>query len=269
MSSYVECTETEFMISQAAGFLEDHSTFFVGFGLPQIVAILAQNNHAPHLIQVFEFGAIAPLPVTPFVKGTMGGPQNTYRSIQWCNMNISMSYAAAGYIDFGMLGAAQIDRFGNINSTLIGNDYKSPSRRFPGSGGGNQVASYCWRTIVVMKHEPRRFVENVDFITSPGYLTGGKARDKSGLPSGTGIWKVVTSKAVFGFHPESREMILEGIRGDQDVDRVFEGMGFTPNVSSSLVVLSPPGSEELELLRDNIDPSRIIIGGELISLPRT
>jgi len=257
-------TENEFMISHAARLIEDNATFFVGFGLPQIVAILAQKSHAPNLVQIFEFGAIGPVAVTPFVKGTMGGPQNTFRSLQWTNMNTTMSYSAAGYIDYGMLGAAQIDRFGNINSTLIGESFHTPVRRFPGSGGGNQVASYCWKTIVVMRHEPRRFVEKVDFITSPGFIRGGTSREDEGLPADTGIYKVVTSRAIFGFHNETKEMILEGVMPGFSPEDAVSGMGFVPLLASPVQELAPPTSRELSLLREEIDPSRIIIGENLL-----
>lgn len=264
MGRIVEFTDTEFMIVQAARLLEDKKTFFVGFGLPQIVAILAQKLYTPNIVQVFEFGAIGPLAVTPFVRGTMGGPQNTYRAIQWVNMNTAFSYSATGYIDYGMLGAAQIDKYGNINSTMLGNSYDAPAKRFPGSGGGNQVASHCWKTIVVMKHEPRRFVENVDFLTSPGFLKGGKSREKSGLPSGTGIWKVVTSKALFGFDTASRVLKLEGVLKGQSAAEVTDGMGFRPEIAKRVEDLSPPNAKETDLLRNNIDPSKIITGGERI-----
>lgn len=262
MGKVVEFTDTEFMIVHAARLLEDKKTFFVGFGLPQIVAILAQKMYTPDIVSVFEFGAIGPHAVTPFVRGTMGGPKNTHRSIQWSNMNTAFSYSATGYIDYGMLGAAQIDKHGNINSTMLGNNFDSPDRRFPGSGGGNQVASYCWKTIIVMKHEPRRFVERVDFLTSPGFLKGGKSREKSGLPAGTGPWKVVTSKAVFGFDNDSRVMRLEGVVRGLTADAVIRGMGFTPEIASPVHELSPPSETELDLLRNDIDPSRIIISGE-------
>jgi len=253
-------TETEFMICQAARMMEDNTTFFVGFGIPQVVAILAQRLYAPNMVQVFEFGAIGPMPLTPFVRGTMGGPTNTYRSIQWSNMNVAFAYASAGYIDYGMLGAAQIDKYGNINSTMLGDDFDAPAKRFPGSGGGNQVASFCWKTIIVMKHEPRRFVEKVDFLTSPGFLKGGRTREESGLPRETGPWKVVTSKGLFGFDEKTGEMKLEGVLRGIKVEEVLEGMGFKPLISENIHELEPPTDDELRLLREEIDPSRIIIG---------
>jgi glutaconate CoA-transferase subunit B len=264
----VEFTDTEFMICSAARLLEDRKTVFVGWGMPQVVAILAERLYTPHLVQLFEFGAVGPQSLTPFIRGTMGGPSNIYRSLQWINMNWAFSYAATGYIDYGMLGAAQVDQYGNLNSTLLGGTYERPGRRFPGSGGGNEAASYCWKTIVVLKHEARRFVERVDFLTSPGYLNGPGAREAAGLPKDTGPWRVVTSKALFGFDEETKKMRLLGVLKGLDPEEVVQGMGFTPLMAEKLLELEPPQDDELRLLREHIDPSGIIIRGEKMRADR-
>jgi glutaconate CoA-transferase subunit B len=257
----VEFTDTEFMICAAARLLEDRKTVFVGWGMPQVVAILAERLYTPNLVQLFEFGAIGPRSLTPFVRGTMGGPTNIYRSLQWTTMNWAFSYAATGYVDYGMIGAAQVDPYGNINSTLLGGAYDQPARRFPGSGGGNEVASLCWKTIIVLKHEPRRFVEKLDFLTSPGYGVGPGARERAGLPRGTGPWRVVTSKALFGFDAETKRMRLLGALRGLGAEEVLEGMGFEVPAAAALEELPPPGEDELRLLREEIDPSGMIIGG--------
>lgn len=262
MSGPVEFTDTEFMIAQGARLLEDGKSIFVGFGLPQVVAMLAQKLYAPNLLQLFEFGAIGPRSVLPFIRGTMGGPQNTYRSLQWLNMNWAFAYSASGYMDYGMLGAAQIDPYGNINSTFLGGTFENPHRRFPGSGGGNQVASHCWQTMIVIKHEGRRFVPKVDFITSPGYLTGPGAREKAGLPSETGPHRVITSKALFGFDETTKRMKLLGVLRGLSVEDVVRDMAFKPLITSTVTEIQPPTAEELRVLREEIDPSRIIIRGE-------
>jgi glutaconate CoA-transferase, subunit B len=264
----VEFTDTEFMICSAARLLEDRKTVFVGWGMPQVVAILAERLYTPHLVQLFEFGAVGPQSLTPFIRGTMGGPSNIYRSLQWTNMNWAFSYAVTGYIDYGMLGAAQVDQYGNLNSTLLGGTYERPGRRFPGSGGGNEAASYCWKTIVVLKHEARRFVERVDFLTSPGYLNGPGAREAAGLPKDTGPWRVVTSKALFGFDEETKKMRLLGVLKGLDPEEVIQGMGFTPLMAEKLLELEPPTGGELHLLREQIDPSGIIIRGEKMRAER-
>lgn len=262
MPRTVEFTDTEFMIAQGARLLEDGKTFFVGWGIPQVVAILAQKLYVPNVVQLFEFGAIGPRSVLPFVRGTMGGPQNTYRSLQWLNMNWAFAYSATGYMDYGMLGALQVDPFGNINSTFLGGTFEAPERRFAGSGGGNQVASHCWRTIVVIKHEGRRFVPKVDFLTSPGYLSGPGAREKAGLPADTGPYRVVTSKALFGFDAETKEMTLLSVLRGLSPEDVVRDMAFRPRMAGAIGEIPPPTDAELRLLREEIDPSRIIIRGD-------
>ncbi len=261
MSDGRDFTEAEFMIAQCARLLEDQRTAFIGFGMPQIAAILAQRTHAPHLVQVFEFGAVGPTPLTPFVRNTMGGPSNCYRSIAWTDMNTIFAQAQLGLIDYGVLGATQIDRFGNINSTMIGDDWRRPKKRFPGSGGANEVASYCWRTIVIMMHEPRRFVPRVDFVTSPGYLDGTPgARERAGLPAGTGPWRVVTSQALFGFDAETRELTLLGVLEGLDVEAVVRELPVSPRLAPRVEALAPPTPRELSILREQIDPGRHVIG---------
>ncbi len=267
MTRTVEFSDTEFMIAQAARLLEDGKSVFVGFGLPQVVAMLGQKLYVPNILQLFEFGAIGPQAVLPFVRGTMGGPQNTYRSLQWLNMNWAFSYSGSGYMDYGMLGAAQIDPYGNINSTYLGGTFAKPERRFPGSGGGNQVASHCWKTLIVIKHEGRRFVPKVDFLTSPGYLTGPGAREKAGLPADTGPFRVATSKALFGFDEATKRMKLLAVLRGLSVKDAVGDMAFQPLLAGAVEEIPPPTADELRVLREEIDPSRIIIRGQKMTAP--
>ncbi|MCL5966521.1 MAG: acyl CoA--acetate/3-ketoacid CoA transferase subunit beta [Deltaproteobacteria bacterium] len=265
MARTVTFTDTEFMIAQGSRLLEDGKSIFVGWGIPQVVAMLAQKIHTPNIIQLFEFGAIGPQPALPFVRGTMGGPQNTYRSLQWLNMNWAFAYSASGYMDYGMLGALQVDPYGNVNSTYLGGTFEKPERRFAGSGGGNQVASHCWKTIIVIKHEGRRFVPKVEFLTSPGYLSGPGAREKAGLPAETGPYRVVTSKALFGFDEESKRMTLLAVLRGLSPEAVVRDMAFRPLVAKEVGEIAPPTEDELRVLREEIDPSRIIIRGETMT----
>jgi glutaconate CoA-transferase subunit B len=256
-------TEAEFMIAQCARLLDDQKTAFIGFGMPQVAAILAQRIHAPQLVQVFEFGAIGSTPLTPFVRNTMGGPSNCYRSLAWTNMNTIFAQAQLGLIDYGVLGATQIDLYGNINSTMLGEDWHHPKKRFPGAGGANEVASYCWRTIVIMLHERRRFVPRVDFVSSPGFLDGSPgARERAGLPAETGPWRVVTSKALFGFDDATRKLTLLGVLEGLTAEAVLADLELTPLVAERVATLSPPTERELRILRDEIDPARTVIGRE-------
>jgi glutaconate CoA-transferase subunit B len=151
---------------------------------------------------------------------------------------------------------------------MLGGTYERPGRRFPGSGGGNEVASLCWKTILVMKHEPRRFVEVVDFMTSPGYLNGPGGREKAGLPRGTGPWRVVTSQALFGFAEDTKRLKLLGILKGLSGIQVLEGMEFRPLVADRLEEINPPTDEELRVLREQIDPSGIVIRGEKLRAVR-
>jgi glutaconate CoA-transferase subunit B len=254
-------TDVEFMICQAARMVEDQSTVFVGYGMPQIAMILAQKLYAPDIIQVYEYGAIGPEVATPFRRNMMADARNSYRSYCWTTMNWMIFNAQAGFIDYGMLGAAQIDPYGNINSTMIGGTYDRPGKRFTGSGGGNEVASLCWKTILLMDQEKRRFLPKIDFITSPGYLDGTPgAREKAGLPAGTGPYRVITSKAVFDFSKEERKMRLVATRDGFSVKDVLGDMAFEPLVADKIDELRPPKEEELKWLREVIDPDKVVIG---------
>lgn len=256
-----EFTDVEFMICITARMLEDGCTAFVGYGMPQIAAILAQKLYAPQMCQVYEYGAIGPEVATPFRRNMMADARNSFRSFSWTTMNPMMAYASRGDIDYGILGAAQIDPFGNINSTFVGGSYERPKIRFTGSGGGNEVASLCWKTIIVMEHEKRRFVKKLDFMTSPGYLDGTPgARERAGLPKGTGPYRVVTSLALFDFEETSHRMRLIALREGVSPEEVLENMGFEPLLAENLQKLSHPTPQELSLLREVIDPQRVVIG---------
>jgi glutaconate CoA-transferase subunit B len=254
-------TDVEFMICQSARVVEDSTTAFVGYGMPQIAMILAQKLYAPNIVQVYEYGAIGPEVATPFRRNMMADARNSYRSFCWTDMNTMMAYAQTGFIDYGVLGAAQIDPFGNINSTMIGGTYERPGKRFTGSGGGNEVASLCWKTLLLMNHQKRRFLPEIDFITSPGYLDGSPgAREAAGLPAGTGPSRVITSIAAFDFGEQSHRMRLVALRDGYTKDQVLAEMEFLPEVADTIDPIEPPRPEELEILRGDIDPDRVIIG---------
>ena len=261
MSNKPNYTDTEMMICLTARLIEDNKTIFIGYGIPQIAAILAQKLYAPNICQVYEYGAIGPEVATPFRRNMMADARNSYRSFCWTTMNPMIAYASAGYIDYGILGAAQIDPYGNINSTMIGGTYERPKLRFTGSGGGNEVASLCWRTVIIMEHEKRRFLEKIDYITSPGYLDGSsQAREKAGLPSNTGPYRIITSMAVFDFEHKSKRMRLVSVRQGITKEKILENMEFTPLVANKIEEIKPPTADELRLLRDEIDPDRVVIG---------
>ena len=227
--------------------LDDHRVVFAGVGAPLVASALAFRLHAPHLTVVLEGGIIGvtfrdgSLPVsTNEMRAAFGAPMLT-------DINDVFLYAQAGFFDYGVLGAAQIDRFGNINSSIIG-DHDHPTVRLPGSGGANDIASLCNRLLIVTSHESRRFVEMVDFITSPGWLSGGTARCDAGLLRG-GPTAVVTELAVFDFHPVSKEMRLCALQQSVTVDDVRARTGFDLTTVADVTEIAAPTSIELATLR--------------------
>lgn len=248
----------ELMICVAARFLEDGASVVVGTGAPCAAAMLAQKTTAPNLLMLFEAGGIAPeLPTMPV---SVGDSRTTWRALMASSMTETMSLAARGMVDYAFLGGAQIDMYGNLNSTMIGDDYNHPKVRLPGSGGACDLATNCWRTIVITPHEKRRFAKKVDFVTSPGYLTGGKAREEAGLPAGSGPYKIITNLAVMGFNNPDRRMEVESLHPGVKLEQVIENTGFELLVSKNLSTTESPGPEHLKILREDVDPHRYIIG---------
>jgi len=247
----------EMMICAASRQLEDGKTVAVGTGAPCATAMLAQKTTAPHLIILFEAGGVAPsLPRMPI---SVGDSRTFFRGIMAAGMVEMMTTCCRGLVDYAFLGGAQIDRFGNINSTVIG-DYHHPRVRFPGSGGGNDFASLCWRTLIITVHTRARFVEKVDFITSPGYLDGPGARERAGLPPNTGPYKIITDLAVLGFDEQTRTMRIESVHPGVDVERVRQATGFALIEPGFVKETPPPTETELKILRGEVDPLRLIIG---------
>lgn len=247
---------TELMACVAARLLEDRKSIMVGTGLPLIAALLAQRTHAPHLLIIFEAGGIGPqVPVLPI---SVGQSRTFYRASAASSMHDVMSACQAGYIDYGFLGAAMIDQYGNINTTVIG-DWEHPTARLPGSGGGNDIGSLCHQTIIIMHQDRRRFVNKVDFITTPGYLNGPGAREMAGLPERSGPYRVITQFGVYGFEPETKKMQLLALHPGVSVDEARANSLFEILVSPDIQTNLPPSGEELRLLGE-IDPTGMIIG---------
>jgi glutaconate CoA-transferase subunit B len=253
----LEYNTTELMACVASRVLEDGKSVFVGTGLPIIATMLAQRLHAPELLIVFEAGGLGPkLPTIPI---SVGDSRTFYKGVMAASMDYVMGMAQAGLVDYGFLGAAQIDRYGNLNTTVIG-DYGSPKVRLPGSGGANDVGSLCTRTIILMRHDRLRFMNKLDFLTTPGYLTGPGAREAAGLPADTGPHRVITQLGVMGFEEETKEMSLLSVHPGVTREQVQENTSFDLHVGSDVAVTEEPTREELRLLREEIDPARIVIG---------
>jgi glutaconate CoA-transferase subunit B len=220
--------------------------------------MLAQRTCSPNLIVLFEAGGVAPqLPTMPI---SVGDSRTFYRGAMATSMCDIMETCQRGLIDYTFLGGAQIDAYGNLNSTMIGTDYARPKVRLPGSGGANDLASLCWRILVVTNHDPRRFVAKLDFLTTPGYLTGPGAREAAGLPPGTGPYRVITDLAVLGYHERTRRMEVLSLHPGVGLDRVRQATGFELGVKEPLATTLPPSEHELDILRDEVDPHRYVIG---------
>ncbi|MGO8752666.1 MAG: CoA-transferase subunit beta [Thermoguttaceae bacterium] len=247
----------ELMICVAARLLEDGSTVAVGTGAPCAAAMLAQKTHAPELFIAFEAGGLAPqLPTMPI---SVGDSRTSYRALSATSMCDVMDACQRGMMDYTFLGGAQIDAFGNLNSTVLG-DHCRPKVRFPGSGGGNDFASFCWRTLVLTPHDRRRFVARLDFVTSPGYLTGPGAREAAGLPAGTGPYKVITDLAVMGFEEATKRMQVESLHPGVIWEQVEDHTGFELLRADVVVETAPPSEQELRILREEVDPEGYVVG---------
>jgi len=248
-------TPTELMACSASKILEDKTSVLVGTGLPIIAGLLAQRSHAPNLLIVFEAGAIgAQVPVLPI---SVGDSRTENRAVIASSMHEVMSMSQAGYVDYGFLGAAQIDMYGNINTTVIG-DYYHPKVRLPGSGGANDVGSFSHRTIILLRQDKKRFVEKVDFITTPGYLTGSGAREEAGLPAKTGPYRVVTQLGIYTFDDESKKMKLLAVSPGVSIEDVRNGSSFEILIPEKVETIPEPSEEQLKILHD-IDPMGIVV----------
>ncbi len=247
----------ELMICLAARYLEDGSTVVVGTGAPCAAAMLAQRTTAPNLMVLFEAGGMGPL--LPSMPISVGDSRTFFKGLAAATMPEIMEACQRGMVDYTFLGGAQVDMYGNLNSTCIG-DWEKPRVRMPGSGGANDLASLCWRTMMIAPQDPRRFVAKLDFMTTPGYLTGPGAREAAGLPPGTGPYKVITQLAVFGFHPGTLRMQVENMHPGVTREMVMGATGFEPGWSQEVTQSRPPEPSELEILRKEVDPLRYIIG---------
>jgi glutaconate CoA-transferase subunit B len=247
----------ELMAIVAAREIEDRAVIYIGTGIPMLAASLAQNMHAPNIVPVFEAGGVAPqMPTLPL---SVGCSRTTFRAIRTCDMPEIFEMAQLGIAHYAFLGGAQVDQYGNLNSTVKG-PYEKPDVRWPGSGGANAFGSLCWRTMIIINHQKRRFVKKVDFITTPGYIDGPGARERAGLPPGTGPYRVFTDKALLDFEETTKGMRLIGLLPGVTLEEVIESTGFELLIKEDLKNIPSPTKEELKILREKVDPYRIVLG---------
>ena len=246
-------TASELLAVASARLLQDGQGVFAGVGIPLLAATLGQRLHAPGLTILVEGGTIGAY-VEP---GRLPPSTNEQRCTRRANMVLSSTdvllLLQRGYVDIGFMGGAQIDQYGNLNSSWIGPP-QHPTTRLPGTGGGNDIASLT-RMIVAMKHEKRRFVERVDFVTSPGFLAGGSSRGEAGLIAG-GMYRVVTDLGIFGFDEPTKRMTLLALQPGATLDAVRANTGFEVPAAAELGMAAPPSAPELAALR-HLDPDRL------------
>jgi glutaconate CoA-transferase subunit B len=240
-------TADELMGITASRLLRNNRVVFAGVGMPLLASAVAKRRQAPNLTIVLEGGIIG----THLLPGHLPISTNEMRAAFGAEMLTDITdiflFAQRGFFDYGFLGAAQVDQYGNINTSIIGT-VENPSVRLPGSGGANDIISLCNEVFICTTHEPRRFVERVDFVTSPGYLTGGESRVEAGLPFGKLGW-VVTDLGLLDFEPGSRRMRLRALQPGVTEEQVHEMTGFELLVHPELEQLAPPTEEELTIYR--------------------
>ena len=247
------CSPQQLLAVMASRQLEGVSSVFAGVGVPLLAAALAQSTHSPDLIIVVEGGSIGSEPKPGRLPISTNEMRTAHRATMLPGITDTFLLAQRGLLEVGFVGGAQIDRYGNLNSSVVG-EYSKPQVRLPGSGGANDIITSCRRVIVATMHERRRFVPKVDFITSPGYLKGGNSRQEAGLIFGR-VSRVVTDLGILGFDAGTKAMRLEALHSGVTVEQVVENTGFELLVADGMGVTEPPTEHELSVLR-NLDPSQ-------------
>ncbi len=254
MSDY---TASEMMIAVAARPLREARTVFVGVGIPNIACNLAKRTGNPDLSLIYESGVYGAQPAR--LPLSIGDPTLVSGATAVMPMaDLFMYYLQGGLVDVALLGAAQIDRFGNLNSTVIG-DYPGGKVRLPGSGGACEIAINAHAILNITRLNKRTFVEKVDFVTSPGYLDGRSSREALHMP-GAGPQQVITDKCIFDFAPENGEMRLAGLYPGVTVADVQAEIGWELPVADSLEDVAPPSAEDLRMMREVLDPAGLYRG---------
>jgi len=244
------------MTVAAARELRDGEVVFVGIGLPNLACNLARSTHAPNLVLIYESGAVGAVPER--LPVSIGDPALVTGSLMVCNMaDVFQFMLQNGRIGVGFLGAAQIDRYGNINTTVVGS-YARPRVRLPGSGGAAEIAIHARRTVVISRLDRRAFPESVDFVTSPGHRIKGQSRRQLGMP-GAGPTTVVTDKGVLQVDSLSGELMLSALYPGVETADVAANVGWTLRSQARVRQVAPPSATELHLLRQVLDPARLYL----------
>ncbi|MEA3349353.1 MAG: CoA-transferase [Chloroflexota bacterium] len=246
---------SEIMITSSSRALAGERVVFVGVGLPNIACNLARRTVAPKMELVYESGVFGAKPAR--LPLSIGDPTLISGATSICSMtDLFMNYLQGGRIEVAFLGAAQIDRYGNINTTVIG-DYDNPKVRLPGSGGACEIAIHAQKIFVIGRLKKRTFVEKLDFRTSAGHLNSrANSRQALGMP-GAGPKLVVTDKAIFGFDQESGEMVLTSMHPGITLEEIQAEISWPLKIKTDLKKTSPPTQEEIRIIRKKLDPDGI------------
>jgi glutaconate CoA-transferase subunit B len=248
-------SSAELMIINAARLLRDGDVVFVGVGQPNLACNLAKRTHAPNLVMIYEAGVIGAEPAR--LPLSIGDPTLVSGALSVVGMyDVFANYLQRGNVDVGFMGGAQIDKYGNINATVIG-DYAHPKVRLPGSGGSQEIAAWANRCYIMTPHQKRRFPEKVDFMTSAGFLTGRTERESTGVRGG-GMLAVVTDIGMLE-PDETGEMVLTALHPGKAVEQAKENTGWDLKVASQLRTTDLVTENELKILREDLDPNGLYL----------
>lgn len=261
MTVSTDYTAQEIIVVAGAKILEDKKIVFVGTGLPMVASLLAKLTHAPGLIPVFEAGAVGPplhhgLPISV-------GDSKTFTGASFVKgLNAAFELTQRGFADFGFIGGAEVDMYGNLNSTMMGDypaGYGKPKVRLPGSGGASDMAASCERTILIVPHDKKKFNEKLSYITSPGYLDGSPgAREKAGM-QGKGPHRLITTKGIFDFEENTKRMRILHTFPGETVQSIQDATGFELLVAPDVTQFPAPTTEEVRLIREVVDPGGVFV----------
>lgn len=261
MTVSTDYTAQEIIVVAGAKVLENNKIVFVGTGLPMVATLLAIHTHAPGLIPVFEAGAVGP----PLKHGlpTSVGDSKTFTGASYLKgLNSAFELTQRGFADFGFIGGAEVDMYGNLNSTMMGDypeGYLKPKVRLPGSGGASDMAASCDRTILIVPHDKKKFNEKLSYMTSPGHLDGSPdARYKAGM-QGKGPYRLITTKGIFDFEEKTKRMRLISIFPGETVESIQAATGFELLIADNVTQFAPPTAEEVRMIREEVDPLGIFV----------
>ncbi len=261
MTASTDYTAQEIIVVAGAKVMEDNKIVFVGTGLPMVASLLAKLTHAPGLIPVFEAGAVGP----PLLHGlpVSVGDSRTFTGASYVKgLNGAFELTQRGFADYGFIGGAEVDMYGNLNSTMMGDfpdGYQKPKVRLPGSGGASDMAASCERTILIVPHDKKKFNEKLSYVTSPGHLDGSpNARWKAGM-QGKGPYRVITTKGIFDFEETSKRMRLIQMFPGETVQSIQDATGFELLVAPDVSEFAAPTTEEIRLIREVVDPDGVFV----------